>query len=244
MIRSLKVGLRSTAPVIGYTHKGAPVFAIAGGAGDDEGGDEHDEEDEEDDESSGSGDESSKDEDDEDEDQDDEEKPVSREEFNKLQRRMRAADRRADKAEAALRKARKQTKDKGKDDKDSEEVNQRLAQLESDNTALSVQLAVLTTPDAAKFHDPEDVLRFLDFGELTDEDGNIDRDAVGDALSDLAEKKPHLVRNTESKNEKDKDGDDDKPPPSGRQAGRGKQGGNKQLTREALAKKYPALRQR
>lgn len=246
MIRGTKVGLRSAPAIIGYTNSNKPIFSIAGGAGDDEGGDgddeDGDEEDEEDEESSESGDESS-----EDEEDDEDDKPVTREQLEKLERRMRAADRRADKAEAALRKERKSKQSKTKGDKDDPEkvqISQERDSLREENTALSVQLAVLTTPDATKFHDPEDVLRFLSFDDLTDEDGNIDRDAVGDALTELAEKKPHLVRTSTDKQDKDKDGDDDKPPPSGRQAGRGKQGGNKQLTREALAKKYPALRQR
>jgi len=253
MIRTKRIGLGSvhhSVPILGYSAEGTPIYGIAGGAGDDdqEEGDEDDDED---------GDQSSDEEDEEDDEQGDDssgdsgDQPLTRDEFQRMERRMRAADRRADKAQRELAQLKK-GKGKGKDDEDNEEITelrakaQRADELEEENVALSVRIAVLTRPEAGQFHDPEDILRFLDFHELTGVDGGIDGNAVSDALADLAEKKKHLVKaaSNGSNDEEDDDGDEKKPPRqrSGRQTNSRKKK-DKGLTQAALRNKYPALRQ-
>lgn len=260
MIRTARVGRRSArthVPVIGSRADGSPIYGIAGGAGDDtDDEEEEDDEDEEEDSKSKSGDKSSED-DEEDDEEDEDEKPVTREELQRMERRMRAADRRADRAESENRRLKKQKgkgqqdrdkKDDKKDDAVVEELRtkaQRADELEDDNVALSVQIAVLTTPEVNQFHDPGDILRFLDFDELVDGEGSIDKAAVKDALEDLAERKKHLVKSSAAgdSDDEDEEGKDKKLPKSGRQ-NNGKKSKSKTLTRAALAAKYPALRQR
>lgn len=264
MIRSARVGQRSvhsSVPVLGYTSSGNPIFGIAGGASDDDdtGGDDEDEdgdEDEDDDEeeskskskskSGGKGKTKSSRDDDDEEDEDDEEdddEPVTKAELKRMERRMKAADKRADKAERKLRE--KENEGKDEDEKlqeDFKEVTKERDTLSEENTALSVRLAVLTNAEAGKFHDPEDILRFVDFEDLADEDGEINKKAVKRALKDLAKDKPHLVKSQRDDDEEDEEEEEKKPPPSGRQTNGNKRKGKKDLSREALAKKYPALR--
>lgn len=250
MIRTARLGQRPsrrTISVLGWRADGTPIFSIAGGAGDDDDDDDakggSGDDDGDGDESDDDDDDRQSDDDDDDDDDDGEESPAE------LKRKVRKLSRENAKWRTKVRALEKKDGkgDKDKDDGEAEREHQATVQerdqLREDNVSLSVQLAVLMTPEASKFHDPEDVLRFLDVDDLTDEDGGVDRSAVADALEELAEKKPHLVRsqNDSGDDEDEEGGKGKKQQKSGRPAnGRRKQ--NKGLTREALAAKYPALR--
>ena len=162
---------------------------------------------------------------------------VSREEYEQLKERMKAADKRATAAENKVKEFEDAEKDElTKAQDDLQAVTQERDTLLSENTSLSVQLAVVTSPEAERFVDMDAVLKFLDLDDLTDDDGEIVKGKVKESLDALAEDKPYLVRSKEGDEE-----DGDEQPPSGRQTN-SKRKSKKGLDRATLAKKYPALR--
>jgi hypothetical protein len=179
---------------------------------------------------------------------DDEDKPVEKWRYDKVQRRMQAADRRANTAEAKIKELETQLAGKvdPKDvDKTTAEENAKLkpqvTKLTEDNQRLTLQVAFLTTNDI-KWHDPEAALRLADLSEvdIDEETGKVDRRALKAALRALAKEKKYLV--DDGKEEDADDDDDDKS--SGPTMNRKRKGSRTDKpTRAVLSKRFPALNQ-
>lgn len=125
--------------------------------------------------------------------------PIGR--FLKVQNRMKAADRRANDLQAKLTA--------------SEEVAAKVPELEkqveghaSTIQQLRLDNAFLASSDIT-WHNPEDALRLADLSKVKfSEDGKVE--GLADALKELAEKRPYLVKKDEVKKGKaDSDGDDE-----------------------------------
>lgn len=157
-------------------------------------------------------------------------------ELARTRTRMKAADQRAATAERALQEIK--DKDKPELERAQNRVKELEPALESAQSAIrDLRLRVAFLSDNTySWHDPEDALRLVDMdGVEIDDDGKV----VGlkNALKALATTKKHLV-----KAEKDSDEDEDESEPSGSQRNGKRKGEQKVSSREALAKKYPALR--
>lgn len=163
---------------------------------------------------------------------------VSREEYEAVVRRMKAADRRSSELEAAdkARVAATQTET----ERLVAERDELKASREADVAALRelrIQNAFLSANTHA-WVDMEDALRLADLSEVTiDEDGKVDGKALRKALDDLAKRKPHLVKAETS----------GATPPAGASApalnGTPKGAGDRSPDRAALAKRFPVLGQ-
>lgn len=177
-------------------------------------------------------------------------KPPTPEDLNKLNevvRKERKARREADREKRKVERELAELKE-GKKDEDAEaraaaaeakassegEKSTRLAARLRD-TALENVVTKLATK--MNFRDVDDALRLLDMADIDidqdDEDPSdidIDESTVEVALKKLGKSKPHLLKG---------DGDEE---PSGGKFGGKKKGDNDQLTDEALAQKYPAIR--
>jgi hypothetical protein len=160
---------------------------------------------------------------------------VARGEYEKLMQRMKNADKRADAAEA---------KAKSYEDKDKSELElaqSRLAEIETENAQLAEAVRTQALENAflksnsVKWHDPRLALAQVNLDGVVKDDGEIDETALASAISVLAKDKPFLVKNDESSD----DGEDK--PVSGLKAN-GPKKDKKQLDREKLLMKYPALR--
>lgn len=164
---------------------------------------------------------------------------VTRDEYEAVVRRMKAADRRSSELEAAdkARVAATQTeterltaeRDELKTYKEAAESNLRNLRIEN-----SFLLA-----NTHSWVDMEDALRLADLSEVTiDEDGKVDGKALRKALDDLAKRKPHLVKPATSSTTT---------PPAGASApemnGTPKGAGDRSPDRAALAKRFPVLGQ-
>lgn len=218
---------------IGYRGNGNPIWPILGGAEEDD---------------SGEGDQDDKDEGDGEEDNDDESEDtsgdkdesasgtVSAEEFNKLQERMKNADRRANKAEEALK-----TKERAElDDKTRAEKERDDAIAERDKAKEQLQRAKINnaflTNNKHNWHNPDRALRLLDLSEV---EVNDEGEVIGmvEAIESLAKSDPYLIK-TDADDDEGKGG-----APSGTSVGsNGKTKDKGKLDRAALEKKYPALR--
>lgn len=164
-------------------------------------------------------------------------KTVSREEYEKILNRMKAADRAKTAAEAKVKQY---------DDKDKnalELATQRIEELEQN---LKDKDAVLKTQglenafyasNSVEWHNPSLALKELDLDGVQNDDGSVDRKALKRAIENLAKAQPYLVK-------KEADG--------GKGNGRNGSSGNnpngtpipggKDADRKALEKKYPAIR--
>jgi hypothetical protein len=166
---------------------------------------------------------------------------VSPDEYEKLKKRMQAADRRASQAEAKA----KQYEDR---DKDALEVaSERIKELEA---AVKAKEEVLRkqglenafhASNTITWHNPSLALKELDLDGVQDEEtGEIDRTALKRNIEKLAKAQPYLVKT-------DADSNGGKPKgKSGSNPGGSPQGNNggKDADRALLEKKYPALRGR
>lgn len=188
-----------------FTWRGKSVYPIFGGAPD---GDDVDDQDGE------PGGDGSDDGEGKDEGTKSGEQPVSREEFERLQAQLSAADRKRNEAEKRL----KAIADKDKDEltKATERVEELTKTTEAqakENANLRLQNAFLTV-NGIKWADPEDALALAERGGylegLVGEDGKVDGKKLKSKLEALATAKPHLVV---------KDGTDNTPPPSGGNVG-------------------------
>lgn len=237
-MKHTRTALRAT-QIIGHTRNGKPVFSIAGGADDGTppGSESDDEESEDEDDPDGKGGDKS----DKDSDKGSSSETVSREEFDTVMERMKAADRRAAAAEKKVQEQeRAERTELENTQSDLEQTSSERDTLRTENQDLKVRLAVALSSEAQKFHDVEDALLHLKVSDLSDEDGDVDSKAVAAALKDLAERKPHLVKS--EKSEDDEEEEEEKPP-----SGSPMNGGKKRkdgLDKASLAKKYPALRGR
>jgi hypothetical protein len=256
---------RSAATRIGTTEAGTVVWSLAGGDGTgDEGANDDGKSGEEDDDSDDDGDEKD---DDEGED-DDEDKPVyTQAEYDKIRRRMRAADKRAadfeeqnrklksgTKAKPVAKKTAKPAADADADDDGDDERDERAAKAEARavraeekarTAAIETAMVRAMSKAGIDWADPDDVSKFLDLADIdVDEDGTVDSKQLVRALKDLAKRKPHLVKpKTQSGSDDDKDGKSD-----GTQGGtsaptmNGKRKGDKTVDKTTLRRRFPSLR--
>jgi hypothetical protein len=238
---SQRLTTHRTPPLLGYTRKGKPIFAIMGGADDDGNGSEGSEGD-------GSGDGSGDGDGDEGEGEGGDEggdgggATVSPEEFEALKRRMQAADRRASAAEAKVKDYEKKDQSELEQAQSAaEEAKGEVETLQSENQELKAQVAFLQQ-DKHKFINPKAALRLAKdyFADHADDDGNVDMDAV---LKQVAKDYPELL----VKEDKDEDGDGDKGGKGTGQSASGSPNNGKRqqkggVDKAALRKKYSALR--
>lgn len=166
---------------------------------------------------------------------------VSREEFDQLKKRMRAADKRADEAEAKVKRAEDAKKDdltKAQDD--LTQAQEKVAELEQQVSDLRLQNAFLTT-NKHSWHNPDIALKvarsekYLD-DAIDEETGEVDKVALGKAMDRLAKENAYLVKTDKSK-------DDDNPDePSGEPAGgRSKNSKDSKKEKDALRRRFPVL---
>lgn len=160
---------------------------------------------------------------------------ISKEEYDKIVDRMKAADRNA---QAALAKVKEyEDKDKGELEKATETVQTLTAQVqERDEVIKSLRLEnTFALNTKYSWHDPSDVMELIRKREdvTIDEDGKVK--GLDKALDDIAAKKKYLVKQ-DGQQEQEQD-----PPPSGSSTGSGQRGKGKGTDAEALRKKYPAL---
>lgn len=255
---------RTAATRIGTTEAGTVVWSLAGGDGTGDEGANDDGKSGEDDDDSDEGEED--DGDDKDDEDDDEDKPVyTQAEYDKIRRRMRAADKRAADFEADNRRLRsgktkpvakktaKPAADEDEDDDADDERDQktRAAEERADKAEKRARTAAIETAmvramskAGIDWADSDDVSRFMDLDDIdVDEDGTVDSKQLVRALKALAKAKPHLVKpKTQSGSDDDKGGAD------GAQGGasapklNGKRKGDKTVDKATLKRRFPAIR--
>lgn len=160
---------------------------------------------------------------------------VSTEDYEALKRRMQAADKRASEAEAKA----KEYEDKDKDE--LTKATERAETLEKENEALQQATKDLRieneflASNKYTWHNPKRALQVADLSEVTiTEDGKVE--GLDKALDALAKSDEYLLKKSDGT---DGEGPDGK---SGSGAGSGRKDDKKTVDKEALAKKYPALR--
>lgn len=168
----------------------------------------------------------------------DDDKPVSRTEFQRLFKRMQAADRAKGEAERKLRE---------KEQAEMSELDRLKAQLEEKSTeaaSASDRLKAMIIENAfhrdnkVSWHDVGDAISALDLsGVEIDEDGKVSGMAA--AIKELIKRKPHFVKKVE-KEEEEGDGSG---PPAANNASNGRRKGTagNNFDRAAMSKRFPAL---
>lgn len=207
--------------------------------------DEDDDEDEDDDDTGDSG--ADDDDDDADKDKSDKDKSDSGEdddkdaELEKMRKRMKAADKRAEETARQLREL--QDKDKPELDKvrsDLESITAERDGLLSEVRELRLQNAFLTANEH-EWHDPDVALslaaskKYLE--DVVDEDGEVDKKALKKALERLAKEHTYLVNDKSGK-----DKDDEPGGPSGEPAGGRSDNVKDEKAKQAqLRRRFPSL---
>jgi hypothetical protein len=179
---------------------------------------------------------------DKDKDDKDSDDTISKEEFERLEKRMKAADKRAADAEKKLQ----EQEDAKKDDltRTNDELESARKQIEElQGTIKSLRLNnTFLTANTHSWHDSEAALDLADskgyLADVIDDDGEVDKKALGKALDKLAKDKPYLVK----PKDKDDDGDGE---PSGHGGPRRSDNNQDTSARKAtLKKRFPALQNR
>lgn len=213
---------------------GKVIYPIMGGAPDPD-------EDEDDDDGSDSGADDKKQTEDDDTDSGGDDDKVSRADLEALEKRMKAADKRADEAERKLR---------AEEDKKKDELTRaqdRVTELETEVETLQSKIKTMGLQNAflsANKHDWHDSDVALDLADrkgyledVVDDDGVVNKVALGKAMDRLAKEHTYLVKPASKK-----DDDDDEEPPSGEPAG-GRSDNSKDAKRkkQELARRFPIL---
>lgn len=168
----------------------------------------------------------------------DDDEPITREEFERLQRRMKAADQRADAAERKVKEAEDAKKDS------LTKAEERAAELEAEVTTLRGEVKTLNlrnaflTANKHNWHDPDTALDLAErkgfLEDVMDEDGKVDKKALSKAMDRLAGDHKYLI--------KDDDKDDEPGGPSGDPAGRRSSNSkDDKAKKEELRKRFPIL---
>lgn len=178
-------------------------------------------------------------------DDDEDEPTVAQWKYDRLDRRMRAADKRASDLQTELNKLKKAKT--GELDaavkKEIDDLRPKADKLAADNTTLRMQIAFLTTPvKGVVWKDSEAALRLADLSDvdIDPETGKVDKRALTAALKQLAKDKPYLVQDAKSDKSTEDDDDEDKSSGSTMNSRRRK---TKAVDRATLEKRFPALRQ-
>lgn len=160
-------------------------------------------------------------------------------------RRMKAADKRADAAEAKIKERERAEQDEVTRLKsDLEERDSKIKDLTATVAKLTLDNAFVTA-NKVKWHDPDTALGLAQSGgyldDVIDDEGVVNKKALGSALDRLAKDKPFLVKSSD-----DKDGKDDKPGgPSGEPAGsRSDNAKDEKAKKQQLRRRFPVLNQR
>jgi hypothetical protein len=226
---------------VGFLPSGKCVWPIMGGAPDD---DDDDDDDKDDDADSGGDDKKNKDDKDSDSDSGgDKDDVVSKADYDALERRMKAADKRASDLEAERKRLEDAEKDElTKATERAEELEKSVTTLQSENRSLRLQNAFLTA-NSHTWHDSDVALDLAQSkgyieDDIVDEDGKVDKKRLKSALDRLAKEKPFLV--AEKKSTKD---DDDKDlPESGEPAGRRSDNSKDEKAKQAqMRSRFPVL---
>lgn len=202
-----------------------------------------------------------------DEDEDDDKPKYTEEEMYAVKRRMRKADQRASRLEQELRdikaqlskKSKKSTKDDDSEDDKAGVDTEELTRVRRDNDKLRQQLQSMRVetafsriplPKGEEWIDLEDAIaaaqRLELLEDVIDEDGTVDKRSLRAALKELRRRKPHLIKKvSEPDEDEDEEDEEGQRPKTRRTASKmnGKRKGDRGTgtTREALAKKFPAL---
>lgn len=158
--------------------------------------------------------------------------PISREEFEKLQERMKAADRAKAKAEAALKE--RERKDMGDLERAQAEVQDLTAERDSLRATLQqtrIENAFLSN-NKHTWVDPSDALRLMDMDGVEIKDDKVT--GLAEAIEKLAKAKPHLLK-------KD-DGDGKGSSAASGTANNGTRKGDKKTPPKNYGGRFPALR--
>lgn len=180
--------------------------------------------------------------DEDDESESDSKKKPEDEIESSYKKRMRAADRRAAALEAKLQEIELAGKS------ELEQTKVKLEQSEAANQELAQRLSTLQRErsflgsNTVTWHDPEIAMSKLDWDSIIDEDGDVNQGTLEKAIKDLAKNKPFLVKSETTSSEDNKPDGENARQPSGSKVGNGKKQTKESVDREALLRKYPALR--
>lgn len=188
-------------------------------------------------------------EDDDDDDDDDDDEDVQSQ-LRALRKRMKAADKRADAAEKALRdKEREGQSEADKVKEDLQEITQERDELAETVNTLRLENAFLTANEV-NWHDSDTALALARtkgyLEDVVDDDGEVDKRALGKALKRLSKEHAYLVADPKKSKGKadDQDDDDDDEPgePSGEPAG-GRSDNNKdtKAKKRKMQERFPVL---
>lgn len=165
---------------------------------------------------------------------------IDADEAERLRKRMQAADRRAEEAERKIREIADKDKDELTKAKDrATELEATVEEKDKTIRNLQLQVAFLSANKHA-WHDPDTALDLADrngyLEDVVDDDGKVDRKALGKALDRLATEKAFLVKTEEKKN------DDGPGGPSGEPAGgRSDNSKDERAKKDQLKKRFPVL---
>lgn len=167
---------------------------------------------------------------------------VTRADYDALERRMRAADKRASELEAERKKAEDAKKDDLARATDQvKEMEERVTTLQSEVQSLRLQNAFLTA-NKHTWHDPEIALEMAQSkgyieDDIVGEDGKVDKVRLGKALDRLAKEKAFLIKAEEKK----KDDDDDDAPSGSSAGGRSDNAKDERAKKQQLKGRFPVL---
>jgi hypothetical protein len=246
--------------VAAVTSNGVPIPYIAGGEGsDDDDDDDDDNDDDDDDDASGSGgnsDGSKSGKDDDKSSQDGKDDSGLKSALEKERDRRRRMRRERDDARGELDKL------KNKDLPELEQVKserdtavRERDELRSVHTQAKVELAFLKANSGIVWHDPEDALVHVrkELADALEDDDEIDSEVVKRIATDLARRKPYLVKSQgddkggkkdDKKDEKGGSNSDGSSEGSSAGGGKGTRGSKdaSRFSKEKLRESYPALR--
>jgi Phage minor structural protein GP20 len=169
---------------------------------------------------------------------------VSQADYDRLKAQLQAADKRFSDTDAALKQLRdKDMPELQKLQRDLTETQQMMSAMKAANEQLRVENAFLTD-NTHDWHSPAAALQLLDRSKvLVDADGNVT--GMKDALKALAQANPFLLKPKPAEGDGEGTGTGT-PPPPGTAPANGGIGQQAATTpdKEAMAKRFPALRQR
>lgn len=240
--------------IIGYTKRG-PVWAVAGGAPEDgdtdpgdggdggDGGESEEDDDAEEDDDEGEGDDDAKGKG----KKDDEEPTVPQWKYDKLHKRMTAADQRSSMLQKQIDelKSGKDVNAEVKAELDALKAN--VSKIEADRdkhqqraNGLTIRLAALTLPGSPEWENVDTALKMADLSDVDvdEETGKVDKRALKSALTALAKEHPYLVKKKAAAGDStDADGT-----VSGSKMNGQRKGTKGTTDRERLKSRFPVLR--
>jgi hypothetical protein len=162
----------------------------------------------------------------------DTEKPVTREDFERLQKQLSAADKKREEAEKALKKIDDAKKDElTKATERAEELEKTVQERDKQIADLRLQNAFLTADTGVTWHDPGDALALAErkgyLADVVGQDGQVDASALGKKLKEFASKHKHMVKSDGGDNGGSDEGKEQRTGPTGGKVGGKGKGGSK-----------------